>query len=178
MPPSTPRLDDAQIRRYGRQILLDSVGGRGQRALLAGRVMVKIEELGGDEPRAAALVAIAYLAGAGVGVLELRGAEGLIVRETDLGLLLERADLGHPLHQAIERRVAARNPDVRVLVGEPLDGDTAVALLLDEPPASAGVEPLRGDAPAWRTEATSARAMWRGARAATRAISALLGAAA
>lgn len=175
MPPSPPRLDDAQIRRYGRQILLDSVGGRGQRALLTGRVRVRLEEEGSDEIRAAALVAIAYLAGSGVGELELRGAFGGPVREADLGILLGREDLTQPLHEAIGRQVAARNPDVRVLLGDSLDGAESVDLVLDEPFAAGdSPDPLLGESSAWRAEAPSARAMWRGARAATRAIAALL----
>lgn len=59
-------LDDARIDRYSRHILLPEVGSRGQRALLASRVRLS----GGG--RAVELLA-AWLAGAGVGYLELPG---------------------------------------------------------------------------------------------------------
>lgn len=58
------RLTDAQIERYSRQILLREVGGTGQTALLAARVLIT----GGG---AAFDTATTYLAGAGVGTLDL-----------------------------------------------------------------------------------------------------------
>lgn len=57
-------LSDARIERYSRQILLASVGGRGQEALLAARVVIVGD---GTVARTAAL----YLAAAGVGHIEL-----------------------------------------------------------------------------------------------------------
>jgi hypothetical protein len=174
-----PRLDDAQVRRYSRQILLDAVGGRGQRALLAGAVAVPLD--GDDEARAAALVALAYLAGAGVGTLALLGEWAAPVTETELGLLLDGDDLGTPRGPAIARRIAERTPDVRVVEQAP---PGAYTLRLGEPPRSdeeadggaagtAGTgapEPGRGLGAPART----ARALWRGGRAATEAIAALL----
>jgi hypothetical protein len=59
-------LTDAQIERYGRQILLPEVGGRGQARLLAARVALA----GGGE---AAETAAILLGRAGVGALELVG---------------------------------------------------------------------------------------------------------
>lgn len=58
------RLTDAQIERYSRQILLREVGGTGQTALLAARVLVA-------GSGAAFETAATYLAGAGVGVLDV-----------------------------------------------------------------------------------------------------------
>lgn len=52
------KLDDAQIRRYSRQILLREIGGTGQRKLLSARVQ-------------AAGVAAEYLRRAGVQVDEI-----------------------------------------------------------------------------------------------------------
>jgi hypothetical protein len=65
----TPALDDLQIERYSRQILLPEVGGRGQTRLLAGRVAVA----GATEP---ARIAASLVARAGAGHLDLLGASG------------------------------------------------------------------------------------------------------
>jgi molybdopterin/thiamine biosynthesis adenylyltransferase len=56
------RLDDEQIERYSRQLILQEVGPRGQERLLAARVAV----VGTD---AAAERVVAYLAAAGVGAI-------------------------------------------------------------------------------------------------------------
>ena len=61
-------LTEAQIERYGRQILLPEIGGRGQTRLLAAHVAVA----GAGEAAAAAAV---LLGRAGVGTLELLGPE-------------------------------------------------------------------------------------------------------
>lgn len=177
------------MRRYSRQILLDAVGGRGQRALLGGAVAVSLE--GDAETRAAALVALAYLAGAGVGTLAVVGAWEAPVTAAELGLLLEAAELGQPRGPAIAKRIAERTPDVRVVAAAP---DGAVWLRLDEEEREEEREDVLdddgndrdgdGDATVARLghalgdalgeAARSARALWRGGQAATRAIAALL----
>jgi len=58
------RLSDAQIELYSRQIILREIGGTGQSKLLAARCLVR----GGG---AAAEMALSYLAGAGVGSIDL-----------------------------------------------------------------------------------------------------------
>ncbi|HYY05391.1 MAG TPA: ThiF family adenylyltransferase [Candidatus Limnocylindria bacterium] len=62
-------LTDAQIERYGRQIILPEVGGRGQERLLAARVAVA-----GAGP--AAVAAATLLGRAGVGTLEVSAGLG------------------------------------------------------------------------------------------------------
>ena len=61
-------LTEAQIERYGRQILLPEIGGRGQRRLLAAHVALA----GAGEAATAAAV---LLGRAGVGTLDLLGQE-------------------------------------------------------------------------------------------------------
>ncbi len=80
----TQPLSEEQIRRYSRQILLPEVGGRGQRALLASRVLL-------FAGHAFSETAGTYLAAAGVGALD--------VIDGDAGLI---------------RRLAGVNPDCRV----------------------------------------------------------------
>ncbi|MEZ4359345.1 MAG: hypothetical protein R3B48_04130 [Kofleriaceae bacterium] len=117
------RLDDLQIRRYGRQIVLDAVGGRGQRALLDGAVVVCLgapADAGDPDALVAAqVVAIAYLAGAGVGTLYLRGAIDAPVTAGEVGAFLPADALGQRRGAALARAVAALNPDVRVRHDEP-----------------------------------------------------------
>ena len=62
-------LTDAQIERYGRQIILPEVGGRGQERLLAARVAVA-----GAGP--AATAAVTLLGRAGVGTLHVSAGVG------------------------------------------------------------------------------------------------------
>jgi len=62
-------LTDAQIERYGRQIILPEVGGRGQERLLAARVAVA-----GAGP--AAIAAVTLLGRAGVGTLHVSAGVG------------------------------------------------------------------------------------------------------
>lgn len=71
------RLDEEQVRRYSRQILLREVGGRGQERLLASRVRLRGRGL-------CAEVAAEYLRRAGVGVAEER-EDGVPVVDVDGG---------------------------------------------------------------------------------------------
>lgn len=119
---------DDQVHRYARHILLPEIGGVGQRRLLDATVAVKVH---GGVP--AATVAIAYLAAAGVGtiVLAIAAAEAeTVVTEADVrsGVLLETADLGTRLTEAIAMRVRTLNPDVRVVVGVPSEATPIVDL--------------------------------------------------
>ncbi len=64
-------LTDAQVERYGRQIILPEVGGRGQERLLAARVAVA-----GAGP--AATAAVTLLGRAGVGTLHVSAGVGAL----------------------------------------------------------------------------------------------------
>lgn len=156
--PVAPVLDDARLRRYARQILLPEIGGRGQRALLAATVQVSLIDL------AAAQVALAYLAGAGVGTLVLRDAPAA-VSAAHVGFLLEPADEGAPVVEALRRRIAERTPDTEVRAADAADAADAHGpgpVLLSEPSAAA--------APA---ELVEVEALWRGGQAATQILLAL-----
>jgi molybdopterin/thiamine biosynthesis adenylyltransferase len=92
-----------QIQRYSRHILLPDVGGIGQRRLFDGTVVV--DDLGGGTE-----AAVAYLAAAGVGTLVVRD-RGVVEAP---GFLFESSDVGRLRADAVRRRVAKLNPDVRV----------------------------------------------------------------
>jgi adenylyltransferase/sulfurtransferase len=104
-------LSELQIRRYARHILLSDMGGVGQERLLAAAVAV---EVGADRP--ASVVALAYLAAAGVGRLRLTGdVDGLVsAREVRDAILLGTADVGRVRADALAARLGALNPDVVV----------------------------------------------------------------
>jgi adenylyltransferase/sulfurtransferase len=104
-------LRDDQVRRYARHILLPEVGGVGQERLLAAEVAVDVAP-----PGAAAAVALAYLAAAGVGTLRLCGdTAGAVGADEAAGsILLGPADVGRPRGEAIAARLRALNPDVAI----------------------------------------------------------------
>jgi D-arabinose 1-dehydrogenase-like Zn-dependent alcohol dehydrogenase len=61
-------LTDAQIERYSRQIIVPRLGGRGQERILASRIVIGGEARDIEAP-------LAYLVGAGVGVIGVRLAD-------------------------------------------------------------------------------------------------------
>jgi len=132
-------LTDAQTERYGRQIILPEVGGRGQERLLAARVAVA-----GAGP--AAIAAVTLLGRAGVGTLHVSAGVGPLpelspdcrcgasegpAADVTVGLLeLTATDDDAPAHGAPFGLEAARRPFVLGL----LAGDRIlVATLVGRP---------------------------------------------
>lgn len=100
-------LDDAQLLRYSRHILLNELGVEGQEALLASHALI-IGAGGLGSP-----VAL-YLGSAGVGRITVVDHD--VVDETNLQRQIAHnlARVGHPKAQSIVEAIAAINPDVRV----------------------------------------------------------------
>jgi hypothetical protein len=97
-------LTDSQIERYSRQIVLPEVGGRGQERLLAASVAI-----GGGS--SAAIFCAAHLAAAGVGKLQIDGADANASLANALALGARNVDC--------QIRVApVEQADVTILVGE------------------------------------------------------------
>ncbi len=121
-------LDESQVRRYSRHVLLPDVGGVGQERLLGSSVRIDV-----TPPCPAAIVAIAYLAAGGVGRLVLSGetSGAVTAEEAATGVLFGSVDRGLPRHQAISERVAALNPDVSVVVGESAEDAAGQSTLLE-----------------------------------------------
>ncbi|ACY16676.1 ThiF family adenylyltransferase [Haliangium ochraceum] len=140
-----PSLREDQVRRYARHILLPEIGGLGQARLLAARVRVAL----GQDP-GAEQVALAYLAAAGVGTLELAGelAGPVSAAEAALGILLGPADVGAPRFDAVRARLTAINPDAQITRTPDADADAdalaplpALGIAAPQAQASAEAEP-------------------------------------
>ena len=101
-------MDDQQLLRYSRQILLAQVDIAGQQRLLDSRVL--IVGLGG----LGAPVAL-YLAAAGVGELHLADHDSVDLSNLQRQIIHAQADIGRPKVQSAAQRLQALNPTIRVL---------------------------------------------------------------
>ena len=105
---------EAQIQRYARHILLPEIGGRGQRQLLESAVRISFA----DDP-AAACVALAYLAGAGLGTIVVDDHAGILDEEdVRTGILYGAGDVGQPRLIALCNRVRDITDDVSIVDGD------------------------------------------------------------
>jgi molybdopterin/thiamine biosynthesis adenylyltransferase len=101
---------EEQIKRYSRQIILPEVGGKGQRKLLASRVLV----LGAGGLGSSA---IAYLAAAGVGTLGIIDHD--LVEVSNLQRqIIHGGSIGQPKARSAENFVRNLNGDVDVITYE------------------------------------------------------------
>lgn len=101
------KLNETQIHRYARQIILPQVGGRGQRTLLQGRVAV-IGAGGLGSP------VILYLAAAGVGTIDVIDDDRVDLTNLQRQVLHTTARVGVPKAESAKLAVAEINPDVTV----------------------------------------------------------------
>jgi molybdopterin/thiamine biosynthesis adenylyltransferase len=102
-------MNDEQLLRYSRQILLGQVGYEGQEKLLASRVLlVGVGGLGSP-------VAM-YLATAGVGELVLSDPDQVGPENLQRQIAFRRADIGRDKVEAARQSLAGLNPDVRCTV--------------------------------------------------------------
>ncbi|CAM5786590.1 HesA/MoeB/ThiF family protein [Castellaniella caeni] len=107
MKPGLAPLDDAQLMRYARHILLDELGIEGQERLLAARVLI-LGAGGLGSP-----VAL-YLAAAGVGSLLLVDDDRVELSNLQRQVLHRMSTLGEPKAVSGQQALQALNPDVRV----------------------------------------------------------------
>lgn len=114
-------MDDAELLRYSRHILLNEIGVEGQERIRAGHALV-VGAGGLGSPAAM------YLAAAGVGTLTL--ADGDVVDRTNLQrqILHSDATVGQPKVESGRAALARVNPAVTVrTLGERLTGDALLA---------------------------------------------------
>jgi molybdopterin/thiamine biosynthesis adenylyltransferase len=116
-------LDEDELIRYSRQIVLREVGGAGQLRLRSAAVAV-VGAGGLGSP------AVLYLAAAGVGRITVIDDDRVALDNLQRQVLHDTASLGEPKVESARRRVAALNPGVRVdTLERRLDAACATALL-------------------------------------------------
>jgi molybdopterin-synthase adenylyltransferase len=100
-------LNEQQIQRYSRNILLNQIGGTGQEKLLASKVLI-VGTGGLGSPAAL------YLAAAGVGTLGLLDGDQVDLTNLQRQILHRTADVGRRKVDSAKERIEALNPDVTV----------------------------------------------------------------
>ena len=100
-------MDDAQLLRYSRHILLDELGPDAQQKFTAANAL--IVGMGGLGTPAAH-----FLAAAGVGTITICDADHVDLTNMQRQILYATADIGARKVDAASRRLEAINPDVRV----------------------------------------------------------------
>lgn len=100
-------MNDAQLLRYSRHILLDELGIEGQEALLTARVLV----VGAGGLGSAAGL---YLGSAGVGHLTIVDHDVVDATNLQRQVAHTLARVGHPKAESLREAIAQINPDVNV----------------------------------------------------------------
>jgi adenylyltransferase/sulfurtransferase len=101
-------MNDEQLLRYSRQILLPEFGIEAQERLLGARVLI-VGAGGLGSP-----VAL-YLAAAGVGTLAIADDDAVDLSNLQRQILHRQADIGRAKVESAAERIAALNPDTRVI---------------------------------------------------------------
>ncbi|MFB6267694.1 MAG: ThiF family adenylyltransferase [Halodesulfurarchaeum sp.] len=117
-------LDQEQLQRYSRHIIMDGVGTAGQRALLDSDVLI-VGAGGLGSP------VIAYLAGAGVGTMHIVDADVLERSNLQRQVVHTDADVGRPKVESAREFVEDLNPDIDVVTHEVELGPENVESLVD-----------------------------------------------
>ncbi len=116
-------LNADEIERYARHIVMREVGGPGQAALKAARVLV----IGAGGLGAPALM---YLAAAGVGTLGVIDDDAVSLSNLQRQVIHSTADVGRPKVDSAAERIAALNPHVKIeRHGTRLTAANAMALI-------------------------------------------------
>jgi molybdopterin-synthase adenylyltransferase len=102
-------MNDDQLLRYSRHILLDELGIEGQQQLLASHALI-IGAGGLGSPISL------YLGSAGVGHITVVDHDTVDATNLQRQIAHTQADVGKPKAQSIQESVAAINPDVQVTV--------------------------------------------------------------
>jgi molybdopterin/thiamine biosynthesis adenylyltransferase len=116
-------LNDAQLLRYSRHILLDELGIDGQQQLLTSHALI-VGAGGLGSP-----VAL-YLGSAGVGQITVVDHDAVDVTNLQRQIAHTLADVGQPKAQSIQQAIASINPDVQVNVVTRRADDTLLAELV------------------------------------------------
>ena len=118
-------MDDQQLLRYSRHILLEELGVEGQQRLRDARMLV-IGAGGLGSPAAY------YLASAGVGTLTLADGDCVDLTNLQRQILHTTARIGTPKVDSARQALAAINPEVHIVtVEQRVDGDALSSLVAD-----------------------------------------------
>jgi molybdopterin/thiamine biosynthesis adenylyltransferase len=101
-------LTDEQLERYSRHITLKEIGVRGQKKLLAARVLI----IGAGGLGAPAAM---YLAAAGVGTIGIADCDNVELSNLQRQIIHTTADVGKTKVQSAAETIKALNPDVEVI---------------------------------------------------------------
>jgi molybdopterin/thiamine biosynthesis adenylyltransferase len=99
---------DEQIERYSRHIILKEVGGKGQKKLLDGKVLI----IGAG---ALGSPAALYLAAAGVGTIGIADADVVEISNLQRQIIHHTADIGILKVLSAKEKMKAINPDVNII---------------------------------------------------------------
>ena len=116
-------MDDQQLLRYSRHLLLDELGPEAQARFSAARALV-VGTGGLGNPAAQ------FLASAGVGTVTLVDADDVDLTNLQRQLLFAMADVGTPKVDAAARRLGAINPEVRIVPLRQRVGPDELAVLV------------------------------------------------
>lgn len=118
-------LNDEQIQRYSRHIILDTVGVEGQQKISEGKVLV-IGAGGLGSP------VLFYLAAAGVGTLGI--ADGDVVDLTNLQrqIIHFTGDVDKPKVESARDKIERLNPDVTVVIHQGLVDSSNILEMISE----------------------------------------------
>ncbi|MHB8111466.1 MAG: HesA/MoeB/ThiF family protein [Syntrophorhabdaceae bacterium] len=101
-------VDDQQIERYSRNIILKEVGGKGQEKLLSSKVLI-IGAGGLGSPAAL------YLSAAGVGTIGLADGDNVDISNLQRQVIHFTKDIGSSKVDSAREKITLLNPDVRVI---------------------------------------------------------------
>lgn len=101
-------MTEEQIERYSRHIILKEVGGKGQKKLFDGKVLI-IGAGGLGAPIAL------YLAAAGVGTIGIADADNVDLSNLQRQVIHFTPDVGKPKVESAKEKMQAINPDVKVV---------------------------------------------------------------
>jgi molybdopterin/thiamine biosynthesis adenylyltransferase len=101
-------LTDKQLERYSRHITLKEIGVRGQKKLLAAKVLI----IGAGGLGAPAAM---YLAAAGVGTIGIADCDSVELSNLQRQIIHTTGDIGKPKVQSAAETIKSLNPDVEVI---------------------------------------------------------------